>query len=797
MALSVNAVDAQTVYSNSFEQAVGPEWSRTQRDTTPIGARQFLGQFGNQIVTLSLTNLPGHNELELSFDLYIIRSWDGLGGNPIEIWSVGVAGGPALLRTTFTPFYQAPTARQSFPAWFGSGSFPANTGAAETFSLGYHYYVQRIYHWDAVYRLNFRVPHMADTLVVNFSATGLETLDNESWGLDNVVVTLDNVDPEAPPRITRQPQSTFVAHGGSAAFTVVTTANVPSSYQWQFNGVALPGQTNSFLIIAPALPLHAGFYSVVATNPFGSDTSEPARLTVGPPTPDPPPFDSIARREHAAALSWSSLGTASILESIPDLTSLGQWMPVNAELESHPDHVTAVVSAQNASGFFRLRSGPSLTDFWEGNAEWVEDAHGVGRDFALESPAMLRGDRDIWAYHTVHHSTDGQERSAVGRARSTDGLQWIHDGIALDVGGVPHWYYEAAQQQFIYHNVGRPEPNGWSANPALDGPGHMLFGPYTREIPGGINTAFFRLMIDQRIGPNDVVARLDVNDGDLQQVLAGREVRRNEIAASFAYQDFPLVFTSQNNQNLEFRVWFTAQTYVKIDHVAVAQGSAPHWDGQLASHAAVWNDGNSWVLVYQGTAVNPALSPGAIGVATSDDGRRFVRHQSNPILRHTGSGWESVSLGAPSLFREGALWHLFYSGLDGTTLQTGVATGSTLTSLTRHPGNPILNTVPGTWEAGAVGRRSSIVKEGPFYYLAYEGADGHPFSEARWSTGLARSTNLLDWVKFPANPILPQTPGGFGYDQPELVQLGGAWYLYVRMTSDPEAPTTRYRLAPK
>ena len=35
----------------------------------------------------------------------------------------------------------------------------------------------------------------------------------------------------------------------------------------------------------------------------------------------------------------------------------------------------------------------------------------------------------------------------------------------------------------------------------------------------------------------------------------------------------------------------------------------------------------------------------------------------------------------------------------------------------------------------------------------------------------------------------------FGYDGPELIRIGGTWYLYVRMSFDPDAPTKRYRLA--
>jgi hypothetical protein len=64
------------VYGNDFEGTVGPEWSKTSVDVTP-GGRHFLGQFGNDTLTLTLACLPAHVQATLSFDLYVIRSWDG------------------------------------------------------------------------------------------------------------------------------------------------------------------------------------------------------------------------------------------------------------------------------------------------------------------------------------------------------------------------------------------------------------------------------------------------------------------------------------------------------------------------------------------------------------------------------------------------------------------------------------------------------------------------------------------------------------------------------------------------
>ena len=62
--------------------------------------------------------------------------------------------------------------------------------------------------------------------------------------------------------------------------------------------------------------------------------------------------------------------------------------------------------------------------------------------------------------------------------------------------------------------------------------------------------------------------------------------------------------------------------------------------------------------------------------------------------------------------------------------------------------------------------------------MAYEGSTDQPYDKARWSTGLARSKDLLVWEKY------PQTKAGFGYDGPEWLKTAdGALHVYYRVKS--------------
>lgn len=67
-----------------------------------------------------------------------------------------------------------------------------------------------------------------------------------------------------------------------AQFNAKAISIAPITYQWQFGGVNLPGQTNATLILTNASLLEAGEYRVLACNVAGCTSSPPVRLTVSP-----------------------------------------------------------------------------------------------------------------------------------------------------------------------------------------------------------------------------------------------------------------------------------------------------------------------------------------------------------------------------------------------------------------------------------------------------------------------------------------------------------------------------------
>jgi len=481
------------------------------------------------------------------------------------------------------------------------------------------------------------------------------------------------------------------------------------------------------------------------------------------------------------------------VQSTTNLDDAASWSNSNTAISQVGTQRMTTAPADKSAEFFRLHSGPSLSDFWMGKAHWVGEAGALGHAFGFHALSIIRGPDALWAYYiTNRYASNGQLKSATGRARSSNGTTWVTDGIVLDVGGATQWIYPSATQP--YHSTGKAESDGWSATPTSNQPNFLVYGPYATNIPGGQNSAKFELMIDQNSGANDLVVAIEVVNGS--QFLGRQQIYRNDFYASRSYQDFTLFFTSPTDAVLEFRTYWYGAAYIKQDFVAVGQGWSAFWDDRIASFAGVWADAGTYYLVYEGAGQDIRNFPGDIGLATSTDGVHFTKHPNNPILRHNSTGWEAGNIGTPSLFKSNETWYLFYHGFDGYSANIGVATGTNLTNLLKYAGNPIVSVAPGAWDSGAVGKRSTIYQEGNYFYFAHEGCTDPPFDTARWSSGLARSTDLTHWEEFSGNPIIPQTTSGYGYDAPELVQIGGSWFLYVRMSFDPLAPTQRFRLVP-
>jgi NIPSNAP len=120
--------------------------------------------------------------VRISFDLYVLKSWDGdspqYGPDRLKITVDGHTLFDNSLSNNFKVERQGSS--QDYPR---AGSAP-QTAAKSANTLGYDFF------GDAIYRFKFTSPHRENSLVLEFASDLFEGkgTNDESWGLDNMTV---------------------------------------------------------------------------------------------------------------------------------------------------------------------------------------------------------------------------------------------------------------------------------------------------------------------------------------------------------------------------------------------------------------------------------------------------------------------------------------------------------------------------------------------------------------------------------------------------------------------------------
>jgi predicted GH43/DUF377 family glycosyl hydrolase len=150
-----------------------------------------------------------------------------------------------------------------------------------------------------------------------------------------------------------------------------------------------------------------------------------------------------------------------------------------------------------------------------------------------------------------------------------------------------------------------------------------------------------------------------------------------------------------------------------------------------------------------------------------------------PVLPHGGpGGWDSRDALNPSVVRRGATYYNFYSGFDGKTWRTILATSADGLSWKKE--GVVLAPEPGSGEAGSeagymAANGSALFEEGEFQYWYQAGPKETP------RLGLARSGDGRHWRKAPF-PVMDFGPRGSwderGLADPYVIKAGGYFYLF-------------------
>jgi len=159
---------------------------------------------------------------------------------------------------------------------------------------------------------------------------------------------------------------------------------------------------------------------------------------------------------------------------------------------------------------------------------------------------------------------------------------------------------------------------------------------------------------------------------------------------------------------------------------------------------------------------------------TSPDGVSWTPHGDLTILKADGTPISEGPYGTPTVWIENNKKYLFYERDD---LGVWLATSEDFKTWTNVQDDPVLEMGPGEYDAGAVAANQIIKYKGK-YYMYYHGSSNpdwnNPDVVALWTSNVAMSTDLINWTKYPNNPIVEGD-----HSSPVLVFDGKEYKLYT------------------
>ena len=173
------------------------------------------------------------------------------------------------------------------------------------------------------------------------------------------------------------------------------------------------------------------------------------------------------------------------------------------------------------------------------------------------------------------------------------------------------------------------------------------------------------------------------------------------------------------------------------------------WDSEYiaANGCAIEIDGK----IYYYYQSKKKKGPTQIGLAISEDGKKFVKYQNNPVVSvGVNHAWDSLVVADPYVFKYKGYYYMYYLGMDKLFIQRiGVAVSKDGITWEKSVLNPVLDMgVRDAFDENGVGEPSVVYRK-PYFYMIYT---GRARNEVR-DIGVAISLDGIYWKKLSTNGI--------------------------------------------
>lgn len=190
------------IYNNDFES--GNLTGIAGGVISAFNGSKILGNYNNGGFSLTINDLPSHDLIDISFDLYIHDSWEGnqqLQDNVSgpDIWQLK-ADNKIYINTTFSNLDCLPgnfCSPQSYPADYPNNNNNPKSGAFSTNLPGFCSEVNSAT-GTTLYKIHKSISHSEKTLLIQCldklsQKNSMNPKCDESWSVDNIKVKVINL----------------------------------------------------------------------------------------------------------------------------------------------------------------------------------------------------------------------------------------------------------------------------------------------------------------------------------------------------------------------------------------------------------------------------------------------------------------------------------------------------------------------------------------------------------------------------------------------------------------------------
>lgn len=202
-------------------------------------------------------------------------------------------------------------------------------------------------------------------------------------------------------------------------------------------------------------------------------------------------------------------------------------------------------------------------------------------------------------------------------------------------------------------------------------------------------------------------------------------------------------------------------------------GDVRDWDGGRVYPGTVLKINNVYHMWYFGIDFRYS-GYNCIGYAKSSDGKNWIKYEGNPVLVGDENFPNELNVGAPEVYYDGLIFHMWYWGYQYDWKGTiGYAISSDGVNWIKSENNPVLPLGDGVTSDNFMIAMPSVIHENNAFRMWYVAGS----SSNCENIGMATSSDGMNWEKN-IDPIMELCANEVRFVATNVLEVGGNYYMW-------------------